>query len=75
MCGYIHADVNMNLGGPAKVKCKSKSRELKANKAGTPVAKLLHFWRFINKVPLFHSQLCVGFGMWHKKVLCQKEDK
>ena len=26
--GYIHADVNMNLGGPAKVKCKSKSMEL-----------------------------------------------
>ena len=20
MCGYIHADVNMNLGGPAKVR-------------------------------------------------------
>ena len=23
MCGYIHADANMKLGGPAKVKCKS----------------------------------------------------
>ena len=26
---YIHADVNMNLGGAAKVKCKRKSTELR----------------------------------------------
>ena len=67
MCGYTHADVNMNLGGTAKVKYKSKSTELWVNKAGTPVVKLLHFRRFMNKVALVHSQLCVGFGMWHKK--------
>ena len=76
MCGYVHADINMNLGGASKVKYKSKSRELKANKAGTPVIKLLHFWRFMNKVALFHSQLCAGFGMWHKKGFTwQKEHK
>ena len=32
MCGYIHADVNMNLDGPAKVKRKSKSMELYTDK-------------------------------------------
>ena len=54
MCGYTHADVNMNLGGTAKVKYKSKGTELWVNKAGTPVVKLLHFRRFMNKVALFH---------------------
>ena len=64
----------MNLGGASKVKYKSKSRELKANKAGTPVIKLLHFWRFMNRVAHFHTQLCVGFGMRNKKVLCDRKN-
>ena len=28
-CEYIHADVNMNVGGAAKVKCKGKSTEFR----------------------------------------------
>ena len=54
MCGYIHVDANMNLGGPAKVKCK-KSMELYRDKAGPPIVKLFNFWHFTNKVALFHS--------------------
>ena len=48
MCGYIHADVNVNLGGPAKVKCKSKSTELYADKAGPPIVRLFNFQHFIS---------------------------
>ena len=58
MCGYIHADVNMNLGGPAKFKCKSKNTELYTDKAGPPVVKLFNFWHLTNKVALFHYKLC-----------------
>ena len=32
--------VNMNLGGPAKVKCEGKSTELCADKAGPPIVRL-----------------------------------
>ena len=68
MCGYkLYADVNVNLGGPAKVKCKSKSTEMYADKAGPPIVKLFNFWHFIHTVALFHSQLCAGFDMRHKK--------
>ena len=42
MCGYIHVDANMNLGGPAKVKYK-KSTELYRDKAGPPIVKLFNF--------------------------------
>ena len=31
MCEYVHADVSMNLGGPAKVKPQSKNKELYAD--------------------------------------------
>ena len=44
----------MNLGGPAKVKCK-KSMELYRDKAGPPIVKLFNFLHFTNKVALFHS--------------------
>ena len=67
MCGYIHADVNMNLGGPAKVRCKSKSMEVYVDKTGPPIVKLFNFWHFRNTVALFHSQLCVGFDMGQKR--------
>ena len=60
MCG-----VNMSQGGPAKAN--AKSMELYAIKAGPPIAKWFNFWRFINKVALFHSQLCVGLDVWHKR--------
>ena len=63
----MYADVNMNLSGPAKVKCKSKSTELYGDKAGPPIVKLFNFWHFMNKVALFHSQLCVGLDVWHKR--------
>ena len=59
----------MNLGGPAKVRCKkSKSTELYADKAGPPINKLFKIWHPMNKVAPFHSQLCVGFNMWHKRL-------
>ena len=31
MCEYVHSDVSMNLGGPAKVKPQSKNKELYAD--------------------------------------------
>ena len=55
MYGYIRADDNVNLGGPAKVKYK-KSTELYRDKAGPPIVKLFNFWHFMNKVAFFtHS--------------------
>ena len=36
-------DVNVNLGGPAKVKCKSKHTGQYADKVGPPTAKLFNF--------------------------------
>ena len=59
MCGYIHADDNMNLGGPVRVKCEGKNTELYVDKAGLPTVKLFIFWHFMNKVALFHSHFCV----------------
>ena len=64
MCGHIHADINMNLGGPAKVKYKGGSTELYADKVGSPFVKLFIFCQVMNKVALFHSYLCVGFEVW-----------
>ena len=58
----------MNLDGPVKVKCKSKSTELCANKVGPPIVKLLTFWHFMYKIALFHSHLCSGFDIQHKRV-------
>ena len=26
------------------------------------------FWRFINKVALFHNHFCDGFDMWYKRL-------
>jgi len=40
--------------------------ELYAMKAGPPIVKLFNIWHFMNKVALFHSQLCAGLDMWHK---------
>ena len=57
--------VNMSRGGPAKVN--AKSTELYAIKVGPSIVKRFNFWHFINKVSLFHSQLCVGLDVWHKR--------
>ena len=53
-----------NRGGPAKAS--AKSTEFYAMKAGPPIFKLFNIWHFMNKVALFHSQLCVGLDVWHK---------
>ena len=45
----------------------AKSTELYAMKAGQPIVKLFNIWHFMNKVALFHSQLCVGLDVWHKR--------
>ena len=45
----------------------AKNTELYAMKAGTPIVKLFNIWHFMNKVALFHSQLCVGLDVWHKR--------
>ena len=55
----------MSQGGPAKA-CE-KSTELYVIKAGPPLVKLFNFWHFMSKVTLFHSQLCVGLDVWHKR--------
>ena len=52
-------------GGPAKAS--AKSTELYTMKAGPPIVKLFNIWHFMNKVVLFHSQLCVGLDVCHKK--------
>ena len=65
MCGYICVDVNRNRGGPAKAS--AKSTELYTMKAGPPIVKLFNIWHFMNKVALFHSQLCIGLDVWHKR--------
>ena len=73
MCGYICADVNTSWGGPAKAS--AKSIELYTIKAGPLVVKLVGFCHFMNKVALFHSQLCVGLDVWHKRFYVNEEHK
>ena len=60
-----YARLSTESGGPAKVS--AKSTELYAVKAGPPIVKLFNIWHFMNKVALFHSQLCVGLDVWHKR--------
>ena len=53
-------------GCPAKAS--AKSTELYTMpKAGPSIVKLFNIWHFMNKVALFHSQLCVGLDVWHKR--------
>ena len=56
MCGC-----QQNRGGPTKAS--AKSTELYAMKEGPPIVKLFNIWHFMNKVALFHSQLCVGLDV------------
>ena len=60
MCGC-----QQSRGGPAKAS--AKNTQLYAMKAGSPIVKLFNIWHFMNKVALFHSQLCVGLDVWHKR--------
>ena len=60
MCGC-----QQSRGGPAEAS--AKSTELYAMKARPPIVKLFNIWHFMNKVALFHSQLCVGLDVWHKR--------
>ena len=58
MCGC-----QQSRGGPANAS--AKSTELYGMKVGPPIVKLfnIYIWHFMNKVPLFHSQLCVGLDV------------
>ena len=60
MCGC-----QQSRGGAAKAS--AKNTQLYAMKAGPPIVKLFNIWHFMNKAALFHSQLCVGLDVWHKR--------
>ena len=59
MCGYIHANVNMNLGGPAKFKCQ-RTQNCTQIKQDHQFLSCLISGILRIKLPFFtHS--CVGF--------------
>ena len=60
MCGC-----QQSRGGPAKAS--AKSTEMYAMKAVPPIVELFNIWHFMNKVAPFHSQLCFGLDVWHKR--------
>ena len=56
MCTAIHADVNMNIGGLAKVKSEDNSTKLYTENTGLPIVKLLIFWHFICFIIMWHKR-------------------
>ena len=57
----------MNLGTPTKVKCNGKSMEMYADKQSRTISCCTVYFLALYKVALFHSHLCVGFNMRHKR--------
>ena len=57
----------MNLRTPTKVKSNGKSMEMYADKQNRTISCCTAYFLALYKFALFHSYLCVGFNMWHKR--------